>query len=125
MTEIPKIADAELEIMKVLWNESPLTANHIVAALAQAKPWDPRTVKTLINRLHNKGAIGYDKNGRQYLYYPLLSQEACIRSETKSFLAKFRDGMMRPLLVAFLEEGKLSEEEIDELKEMLEQKSKG
>lgn len=125
MTTLPKIADAELEVMRVLWDRSPLTANEIVEVLEKRKPWDPRTVKTLINRLHNKGAIGFDKEGRRYLYYPLVSSNDCIKNETKSFIAKFKNGMMKPVVAAFLEEVSLSRSELEELKQMLEDKEKG
>lgn len=125
MAQLPKIADAEMEIMNALWTASPLTASEIVAALEKRKSWDPRTVKTLINRLHNKGAIGFEKSGRKYSYFPLVPRDECIRNETRSFISKFKNGMLGPVLTTFLEEAALSEKEIGELRQMLEEKGTG
>ena len=60
MKKIPKISEAEWEVMKLLWSKNPLTANKIVEVLSRKKPWKPKTIKTLLNRLANKEAIGYD-----------------------------------------------------------------
>jgi len=68
-----EISGAELEVMKVLWQQSPLTANEVVELLADAD-WHEKTVKTLLNRLVAKQAIGFDKDGRAYRYYPLVAQ---------------------------------------------------
>jgi BlaI family penicillinase repressor len=125
MKRIPKIADAELEIMNILWSNSPLTANQIVEALADRKSWDPRTAKTLINRLHKKAAVGFQKDGRRYLYFPLVSKRDYIERETKSFVSKFQQGMLGPVLSTFLNEAKLTDKELDELRQLLDEKGKG
>ena len=102
MSETPKISDAEWEVMKILWNRSPALSAEIVEALGKTHPWEPKTVKTLITRLVKKEAVGFEQKDRKYLYYPKVSKEECIKTEAKSFLVKFKDGMMRPLLTAFL-----------------------
>jgi len=111
--------------MKVLWGgESPLTANEIVQKLAPDTTWNPRTIKTLLNRLKNKKAVGYEQRGRVYYYYPLVSQEECARLERESLLKRVYNGALQPLLSAFLEEQHLSREEIEQLKQILENKGK-
>ncbi len=122
MEERPKISDAEWQVMKVLWEKSPVTANHIVEKLTAETPWKPKTIRTLINRLTSKNALGFNKNGRQYMYYPLLLEEECVRQETRSFLNRIRANSLKPMLAAFLEEENLSQEEIDELKKILDKK---
>ena len=74
MPKPPKISDAEWEVMKVVWDKSPITANDINDRLAKRHNWDSRTVKTMINRLVNKGALSYDVQGRSYLYRPVHHQ---------------------------------------------------
>ena len=64
-----EISNAELKVMQVLWQRQPLSANDVVAALADDKDWHEKTVKTLLNRLVSKGALGFDKDGRAYLAY--------------------------------------------------------
>ncbi len=122
MDNKPKISDAEWQVMKVLWEKSPISANEIIEQLEGEQDWKPKTIRTLINRLVGKNAVRYDKDGRQYLYYPVLPEEDCIREETKSFLSRIRGGALKPMLAAFIEEQKLSKNEIEELKQILEKK---
>ena len=70
------ISEAEAQIMEVLWQRAPQTCDEIAAALAGAQDWQLATIKTLLNRLLNKGAIAADKDGRRYLYRPLLARDA-------------------------------------------------
>jgi BlaI family penicillinase repressor len=103
---------------------APCTANDIVEALADNTEWKPNTIKTLIARLVKKNALGYKEEGRNYLYYPLVPEEECIKAENRSFLLKVYDGALKPMLVNFLQEEQLSPEEIEELKCILEERSK-
>ncbi|MBN2064089.1 MAG: BlaI/MecI/CopY family transcriptional regulator [Sedimentisphaerales bacterium] len=119
MENIPKISDAEWQVMKVLWEKSPITANEIIARLEDEQSWKPKTIRTLINRLVGKNAVGFDKDGRQYLYYPLLPEADCVRDEARSFFGRMRAGVLKPMLAAFIEQQKLSKDEIEELKRML------
>jgi BlaI family transcriptional regulator, penicillinase repressor len=121
---IPKIAVSEWRIMKLLWKKSPRTSNEIIERLAGEIEWNPKTVKTLLNRLVNKKAIDYEKEGRSYLYFPLLKENECQRVERKTFLNRVYNGALQPMFAAFLEEEKLSKDEIDELKKILEKKGK-
>jgi BlaI family penicillinase repressor len=122
MENRPKISDAEWQVMKVLWEKSPVSANHIVERLSAETEWKPKTIRTLISRLTAKDAVSFDKTGRQYMYFPLLSEEECVRQETRSFMSRVRTGALKPMLAAFLEEENLSQEEIDELKCILDKK---
>lgn len=122
MKSRPKISDAEWQVMKVLWQESPVTSNHIVDKLAAETSWKPKTIRTLISRLSAKDAIAYKKDGRQYMYFPVLTEEECIRQETRSFMTRIRAGALKPMLAAFLEEENLTQAEINELKKILDKK---
>lgn len=122
MMETPKISDAEWEIMKVLWAGAPRTAGEIIEVLEGSREWSPKTVRTLIKRLSEKGAIGFNQTGRIYLYFPLVQEEECVQSETKSFLKRIYGGTLRPMLVNFLQDEKLSREDIDELKRILDER---
>lgn len=125
MSEIPKISEAEWEVMKIFWAKAvPCTANEIVAALSGFADWKPNTVKTLITRLVKKGALGFREERRIYRYYPLATEDQCVRSETQSFLKRVFGGSLKPMLVTFLQEEKLSPEEIEELKRILEERER-
>ena len=107
--------------MKICWLKSaPCTANEIVKALEQSTDWKPNTIKTLIGRLVKKGVLGFQEEGRAYLYDPLVTEEECVKAESKSFLTRVFGGAIKPMLVTFLQEEKLSQEEIEELKQLLE-----
>ncbi|MFP6615289.1 MAG: BlaI/MecI/CopY family transcriptional regulator [Candidatus Hydrogenedentota bacterium] len=125
MRSVPKISNSEWHIMRVLWESSPLTANQVVESMSDETKWKSRTVKTLINRLVKKGALSYEADGRTYLYSPKVNEEDCVRAESSSFLRRTFAGALVPMLVHFIEDRSLSNKEIDELTEILEQKRKG
>jgi len=122
--KIPKIAGSEWRIMKVLWKESPLTAREIIDRLKDTSQWNPRTVKTLLNRLVKKKALEFNKEGRIYLYFPIVSEADCARAERHSFLNKVYNGALLPMLAAFIEEQAVSAAEIEELKRILDKEKK-
>lgn len=123
MKSIPRISDAEWQIMKVLWARSPLAGSEIVEALAPFTTWKPKTVMTLVNRLVIKKAVGYHKKGRAYHYYPLVEEEVCVRAESKSFLQRVYGGALKPMLAAMFSDSRLTREEIEELKNLLDKKA--
>ena len=121
----PAISDAEWEVMQVLWESAPLTANEVVDRVAGRRGWNPRTVKTLLNRLVKKGALGFEQEGNRYRYFPLASREACVRSESRSFLARVFGGAVGPMLAHFVNEAPLSPEELRHLREVLDRRVAG
>jgi BlaI family transcriptional regulator, penicillinase repressor len=124
MKDLPKISEAELEVMKILWSKSPQPANSIIKALETQTEWKPKTVRTLLNRLVQKGAIDFNQEeGKVYSYFPLVSKDDYLKVETKSFLQRLYGGAFKPLLVNFLREEKLSREEIEELKRILDEQT--
>lgn len=114
------ISDAELVIMQQLWGEAPLSAQEIIERLGRHGTVHPKTIKTLINRLLNKGALRYKEESRKYLYMPVVKKTDFYRYKTESFLDKFFDGELSPLLSFFSSQKKLSEKEIEELKQLVE-----
>jgi BlaI family penicillinase repressor len=122
MRRTPRISEAEWEVMKVLWEKSPLTANEIVETLSKGTRWQRETIRTLINRLVLKKAVGFEKEGRQHHYYPKVAEADCVKTETRSLLRRFRVGAIEPMLAALVEEQHLSAEQIARLKEILDAK---
>jgi len=122
MKIIPKISETEWEVMKVLWTESPLAADEIITRLAAHDDWHPKTAKTLLNRLVKKKALGFEKEGRAYLYHPLVREVDCVKAASASFLDRVFGGSLTPMLAHFVEHKKMSAAEIRELKRLLERK---
>jgi BlaI family penicillinase repressor len=124
MKETPKISEAEWEVMKILWVKEPLSSSEIVTMLEGITSWKAKTIKTLISRLVQKKALGYREEGRSYSYYTLVTQEECLKAESQTFLKRIYGGALKPMLVHFLQEEKLSQKDIEELKDILENKLK-
>lgn len=118
MKQIPKISDAEWVVMKVFWEASPKTANQVVEAL-QHTGWSPTTIRTLINRLHKKGALHYEKQGREFCYSPQVKETACVSQEAQSLIKRTGRAVLKPMLASFLEAEAFSPEEIEALKQIL------
>ena len=123
MNQPPKITKAEWVVMKVFWEKSPLTANQVVEQLSDSD-WNPKTIRTLIIRLQKKKALDFDKQGREYQYFPIVQEHECVRQQTHSLLSRAGMAVFKPMLAAFLQEQELSENEIEELKQILENKSR-
>ena len=69
--------------MEVLWHRHPQGADEVVSALAARSDWAEPTIKTLLNRLLNKGAIRAEREGRRYLYSPVLTREAWVAQQSE------------------------------------------
>ncbi|MBX9401854.1 BlaI/MecI/CopY family transcriptional regulator [Lysobacter sp. BMK333-48F3] len=116
-----QISEAESVVMDVLWQRHPLSAEEVVAALAGNQSWQEATVKTLLNRLLNKGAIRAEKDGRRYLYAPLLKREDWVMEESQGLLERLFGGRVAPLVAHFSEQRKLSRKDIAELRKLLDE----
>ena len=115
-----RISEAEAVVMEVLWGQHPLSADEVIARLPGGNDWAEATVKTLLNRLLNKGAIAAQREGRRYLYSPLLKREAWVLEESRGLLDRLFDGRVAPLVAHFSEHRKLSRKDIAELRKLLE-----
>ena len=118
-TIIASVSDAEAEVLKQLWDESPLSAQVLIDRLQENSPVHPKTVRTLINRLLKKGALGFHEQQRTYYYYPTIKKADFYHIKTESFLDKFFDGELSPLLSFFSSRKKLNGREIAELKKLI------
>jgi BlaI family penicillinase repressor len=119
---IPRISEAEWEVMKLFWPSARLTSSEIIQKLQGRTRWHPPTIKSLVNRLLKKGALGYVREGRGYRYYPRVEEGSCLRAESESFLARFFDGSLTPMLAHFINERPLSPRELSELRRLLKEK---
>jgi len=121
MKKIPRISETEWEVMKVVWSQAPCSAAQIIETLSRADPTrHPKTVKTFLNRLVRKKALGFKKEGRAYLYRPLVAEAECVNAASESFLERVFGGSLKPMLAHFVERKRLSAEEIRELRRLLE-----
>jgi BlaI family penicillinase repressor len=122
MANLPRISETEWEIMRVVWAQSPVTAADIIDQLSKDDPtWHPVTAKTLLNRLVKKGALGYDLDGRAYVYKALVKERDCVNAASSSFLERVFDGSLSTMVAHFVEHRKLSAKQVKELRKALEE----
>lgn len=114
-----QISEAESVVMEVLWQRSPQSAEDVAAAVAESQQWQEATVKTLLNRLLNKGAIEAVKDGRRYLYSPKLQRRDWVLDESENLLARLFDGRVAPLVAHFSEHRKLGADDVAELRRLV------
>jgi predicted transcriptional regulator len=115
------ISEAEAVLMDVLWRGAPRSAEEILSEVGPRQGWQEGTVKSLLNRLLKKKAIKAERDGRRYLYTPLLSREKYVSQESKGLLDRLFGGRVAPLVVHFSEQRKLSKKDIAELRSLLEE----
>jgi len=116
-----EISKAEFEVLSALWEEYPASANDLITTLNAVKPWHDKTVKTLLNRLVKKEAVGFQKEQRKYLYFPLIEKEAYTQYESKSLIERLFSGRVSPLIAGFAKNQELKKEDISQLKEIISQ----
>lgn len=109
--------------MESVWEGGPQTPAEIIARVQPIRERSHRTIRTLLNRLVDKGAVQIDEAGAKRLYVAAVSKDACIRAAAKSFRERFFDGNVGSLLMHFVEHEALSAEELAELKAKLDEVS--
>ena len=125
MNEQYEITEAELEIMQVLWKNKRGNLTTIMEELSKKSKNEERnknTIKTLIHRLIQKGAIESQKvNNKEVEYIPKINEKKFITKESNSFLNKFFNGNTEKLLLNFVEDKKVTKNELQKLIDILEQ----
>jgi len=119
------ISEAEAQVMEVLWVTSPLSTEDIAAALQGHQGWQLATIKTLLNRLLNKGAISAQKDGRRYLYSPLLQRSAWVDEQASGLLDRLFGGSLAPLVAQFTSQRKLKAADLAAIKKLLKDYERG
>lgn len=117
---LPQITDSEWVVMKVLWEKSPLLNRDIIKSVSERSTWNNKTIETLLRRLVDKGAVGYNfVNSKVREYFPLVSHEECEKEESESFLKKVYDGSVSMLIAGLLKHQRVSKEELEKLKKLI------
>ena len=119
MKSRPEITDAERQIMAVLWQQQPQTAREICEALSEQTTWNPKTVHTLITRLHDKGMLERQADGRRFLYATTISEEDFLSRRSRQFVRELFNGRLAPLVACFAEKESLSKADLEELRRVV------
>lgn len=116
-----RISDGELEVMKVLWERSPLSLPETVMEVQKTQSWEGGTIKTLLTRLVKKGAVKLEGVRRLYRYSPLVTREQYMSSASEQLLEKAFKGAPAAMLSFFVNHDKLSGDDIAELRRILDE----
>jgi BlaI family penicillinase repressor len=120
----PDITESEWTVMEALWKRSPLTALQVSKEVGPATGWAVNTVRTLLARLADKGAVRLGKNKSGVTdFSPLVARAECVKSESESFLARVFQGAADSLLLHFVRNSRLTTKEIEALKQEVDQVS--
>jgi BlaI family transcriptional regulator, penicillinase repressor len=114
-----KISAAELEVLSILWEQPGIAATDVHTALANNKDWTSRTVKTLLARLVEKGAAMTQEDGRRYLYFPAIDEEAYKAKAAGQFIDRVFSGRAAPLVAYLADSRGLTPQDIEELEKLL------
>ena len=120
MKKLPQISESEWEVMKILWDESPLSSIEIAKRLKL----HPQTTRTFISRLVQKKAIQFLKKGRAYLYEPSIKESDCKTMVSQKFLERVFGGSLQPMLTHLVEQDALTDDEMDALRKILRKKGR-
>ena len=121
ITKKYEITDAELEIMKVLWENGELTLNEIVEILSKKEKKNKSTIKTLLYRLIEKESVKSITNKKkENTYKAVVKKDEYLRKENESFLEKLYNGSTNKLLLNFVEEKKISKKDLQDLLDLIE-----
>ncbi len=116
LTKKYNITDAELEIMKLLWQNKALTLNKIVENLSKEEKKNKSTIKTLLYRLIEKGSVkSIEHNSKENEYIATITKEEYLKKENDTFLKKLYNGSTNKLLLNFVEEKKISKQDLKDL----------
>lgn len=120
MKDFPRLPDAELEVMQIIWDrEGGVSRQDIEKALSSRRSLAPTTVLTFLTRLVEKGFLKVEKAGRSNLYTPLISRRDYLARESRSILDKLFGGSLSSFALSLSDAG-LSRAELEELRELLE-----
>lgn len=119
-----KLNASEWRVLQTLWGHAPLSLMQLVANLQKSTDWSASTIKTLITRMTEKGALRYE--GEQpRLYYPNIQKEDAAYQETQQLLSRAFGGNFGLLMSNFIDKASLTREDVEELYDMLRQAEEG
>lgn len=112
-----KIGDGEIKLMEYIWDKGPAKASEIVAMAKEEFDWSRNTTYTMLKRLVDKDIL--ERQEPNFVCIPLVTREQVQLEETNSLIDKMFKGSRKLFLTSFLNQEKLTEEEIEEIKKII------
>ncbi|SMC37538.1 BlaI/MecI/CopY family transcriptional regulator [Papillibacter cinnamivorans] len=123
--DIRSLTGSEWSLMECLWEDSPRSSMQVVSDLKRRVGWSKSTTLTMLRRMASKGLLKSTSEGGTRLYSPNLKREEATAKETKEFLDKVYQGSVSLMMSSMAENRELTQEEIDELYEILRKAEEG
>ncbi len=114
-----KVSDAELQLLQLLWEDSPLSATDVAQRVPATLGWSLTTVKTLLSRLVGKGAVAAEAEGRRFLYRPAVDRETIAARQADRLVDRLFGGRVSPLVAQLAEQRALDPEDLAELEKLV------
>ncbi|HMN52898.1 MAG TPA: BlaI/MecI/CopY family transcriptional regulator [Sphingopyxis sp.] len=111
--------ESEMQVLSALWDEAPQTAADLTRRIGTINGWTQATVKTLLARLVQKGAVTAEADGRRYLYRPAIDRAEAVGEESQRFVDRLFGGRVSPLIAHLAEREALSDTDIAEIEALL------
>lgn len=120
LVDIKKLYDSEFKLMELIWEREPVSAKELSLLAADTVGWNKNTTYTVIKKLVEKGVVNRREPG--FICTSLVKREEVRRTETENLIQKLYHGSKKALFSALLEDEPLSEEELSELRRMIEKR---
>ncbi|MDE1175659.1 MAG: BlaI/MecI/CopY family transcriptional regulator [Edaphobacter sp.] len=113
------LTEAELRLMKVLWDRGESAVSDLVSGLADTVPLAYTSVLTTIRILEKKGYVSHRQEGRAFLYSPCVAEDDAGKSEVRQLLQRFFGNSRERLLLSLLGDNEITAEELQRLKDAI------
>lgn len=121
MTKLAKLSQSEWAIMKVCWDKNICSAREVHEIVLSQKNWEYRTVKTMLDRLVEKGYLTREKKNNVNTYTAAVSRKSVTSKAIDNFMTTVLDNTVAPLFAHFSKGKKLSKEELSSLKKLIDE----
>lgn len=112
------LTEAELPLMDILWKAGSATVNHVAETLSKTKPVAYNTVLTMLRILERKGYVRHTKDGRAFVYQPVVGREQASRNAVRQLVTRFFEGSPELLVLNLLKDEGIDDRELDRLRRL-------
>ena len=114
-----RASESEMQVLSALWDKAPQTAADLTQRIGKINGWTQATVKTLLARLVQKGAVTAEAEGRRYLYRPAVERSEAVGEESQRFVDRLFGGRVSPMIAHLAEREALTDSDIAEIEALL------
>jgi BlaI family penicillinase repressor len=114
-----RASESEMQVLSALWDDAPQTAADLTSRIGKINGWTQATVKTLLARLVQKGAVTAEADGRRYLYSPAVARADAVGEESQRFVDRLFGGRVSPLIAHLADREALTDTDIAEIEALL------